>query len=313
MMKLDPVTKDVVQNKIHAKQLQTYDEAIQYIQRMHGNTKSITNDEMSNYTSRIQQVNETVAQFYFELEKLARMALPYETKQQLDKHLRKRFIMGIRNDNIRFQLMSLKDDPQLNGNRLVEKAIDLEDAAIRLNASKIPQLSYVNNIDVQESNMYEPDSEMCQINYVNANEIKPRFSSAPNTSTESYNKQPQINSQAPMQQFHYNTSQQSHQQQNINSQSYKLKKCYACYQIGHKEYECEDDEAVKRYKIRQAQKLDERRREFLSQTSQRTQPTLDSQAKQQNFNQTTNLNNINSNDQMPPLVDNVNINTSQQH
>jgi hypothetical protein len=91
---------------------------------------------MKTYIDRTQRTNETVTQFYFELHKLAKAALPHETSKQIDKHFRERFVKGTSDQYVRQQLIALKSDPQLDSTQLLAKAIDLEAAASEADPSR---------------------------------------------------------------------------------------------------------------------------------------------------------------------------------
>jgi hypothetical protein len=71
--------------------------------------------------------------------------------------------------------------------------------------------------------------------------------------------------QQPNQQTMPHSYHQYHQAQNKNQQQWngyplnRVKPCYACFQFGHREYNCPDDQAFERYTLREVNRMHERR------------------------------------------------------
>jgi hypothetical protein len=144
---LDPQSQTIVKRREQDKKIQTYNDAVNYLHLLHGGEVEKEADHMSLFTKRVQEPTERIAQFYFALAQLASKAFPRATKDQIDEHIRPRFIGGIRDGLIKVHLRGLVSEKNIKGSKLLESAVDMEDRSSDLRPA-IKQLTF-NNINTQ--------------------------------------------------------------------------------------------------------------------------------------------------------------------
>ena len=316
---LDECNRNLVKTKIKTDRLETYDEASVYLLRLCGNGQHQGN-KLQEYATRKQKPNESIAQYYRELKQLSIEAMPKDTEKNRKHHLRRTFVLGLRDESIRRALISFSNDVNKTNEEVVNEAVSLEDAKTESTSieNNKKSIAIINNIETEEQCNSDNDNDTnseCQVNFANTNYRKTRFSTTvqngmadkSQTKVSQYNKQPVEPSQErvttgnnhnqffqrqppiqeathmpaqqqPIQQLLQNSYHQYHQSQNQNQQQWngyaqnRVKPCYACFQYGHREYNCPDDQAFERYTAREIKRMHERRQQGNNLYQQPQQP-----------------------------------------
>ena len=107
---LDKSSKNIIKKLIEDKRIRNYEELETYLKSFFGNYSTSTSDNLFQFATRRQQVNESLAQYYQCMQELAIKAYPKTPKEIVDEFTNEYFIKGLNNRALREQMVLTKAD-----------------------------------------------------------------------------------------------------------------------------------------------------------------------------------------------------------
>jgi hypothetical protein len=216
LKRLDPTSREVVQQAIKNKQLKRYEEIANEIKRLYGTNEEVARNYIRDFSTREQKSTETVLQFYMALEELANKAFALNDDRSKDVYIRDQFLQGLLNKSMAANLLGL-DYTQISGKKLLIKAVEIENKLNTNNAIQTHR-TLINNINTSDDTAVDNEIVCNNINTkVNFKDQRPTNRSPP---------PPQTEAKAPIQ---------------------NKPTCNACLATGHLAYQCTNTEAYKNY------------------------------------------------------------------
>ena len=122
--KLDKTNKILVKEIIESKQIKTYKELEEWLRNYFNKYQTSKQDFILQFISRKQQRDESLSEYYNDLQQLAQLAYPNASKETMEAFVNEQFVKGLHNTTIQQQIVltdSVKDKTSV-----LHKAVELQ-------------------------------------------------------------------------------------------------------------------------------------------------------------------------------------------
>jgi len=246
---LDKSSKNIIKKLIEDKRIRNYEELETYLKSFFGNYSTSTSDNLFQFATRRQQVNESLAQYYQCMQELAIKAYPKTPKEIVDEFTNEYFIKGLNNRALREQMVLTKADKKSD---VLGNAIEIQSKLACLNETNGAIENFIQHMETnQQWNNNSHNNQTYTSDFTNSSTQQQSRNNNQNQNycnyTQPNNFQQQNNTNSNRMNYHSNKSAQNNysrnanqfntQQQSIN-QSNNIIQCYNCNQTGHYARDC---------------------------------------------------------------------------